>query len=259
MTTFITEPTRTTNRNSYAKESIELNGFIALVKRVSGHYDPSAIQILDLSRAQLKLMNCFQLLQWNSLISLDLSHNKIRSIEGLQSLSRLERLDLSFNNLKDIPERFISNSNNNLQSLRLEGNVELKDVECIRRLSIVSGTLTRLAFQRVESRDACPLCQCAEYHALIFEVCPSLITIDEGSVEVTKSFFEYKRTADAANRKRSLQDEGSDVDTKEDASIVPSSLPKIDFGEHERLNLANKQIKDAIHKAQTMLESYRLE
>ena len=188
----------TSRRNStrFSKQSNELRSFVDLVKQVSGNYAFETIQRLELSRMKLNSMDKFRFLEWTSLVSLNLSHNNIRHIEGLyiNSLSNMEHLDLSYNKIQEIPKDFLKRENS-LRTLLLQGNNELNKVECIRNLSAVSNNLTHLCFQKRGGQDACPLCKNGKiglYHALIFETCPKLRILDDGSIKVLKIYLKYE-------------------------------------------------------------------
>ena len=209
------------------KETLELQDLAFIIKRESGDYDSSTIQRLNLSRIKqlhfltsTKHLNVFE---WNALVFLDLSYNKLTQLEGLNSnsLTQLQHLDLSFNHIQYISNDFLDPDNNSLISLRLEGNGKLRDVECIRNLSnVVSNQFTRLSFQRCggQGQDACPLCNDETYHDLIFDSFPHLELLDEGSVEVLNAYLnmilecksEFKSNS---HHQYEYEEEGAKVDT----------------------------------------------
>lgn len=253
----IDRPSDNRRNSSYSKQSIELCNFHALIKRVSGNYDFATIQRLELTRVKLNSTSKFKSFEWTSLLSLNVSHNIIRHIQGLNlhSLINLELLDLSYNKIQDIPKEFI-NSENCLQTLLLEGNHELINVECIRNLSVVSKTLTRLSFQKRGGQDACPLCKCDNlekdlYHELIFDTCPKLMVLDEGSIKVLKSYLKYKPASDIS---RNSGDEIIDKHSDKEFSLF---YPSIDFHaihvKSEKLQAAKESAREAIHIANNTL------
>jgi Leucine-rich repeat (LRR) protein len=74
---------------------------VALIKKEAGEYDVEVIQRLRVERAGLTqlapaLDGC------SSLLEMSLSGNQLTRIEGLSTLQRLQRLDLSHNKIKRI-------------------------------------------------------------------------------------------------------------------------------------------------------------
>lgn len=166
--------------------------FNALIKRVAGQYDVMVIRRLDLEKSNIRSMkglNSFVV--GNALIDLNLSHNSICSIEALVGLTNLERLDLSFNSIKEIPKGAFNRSCK-LQTLRLDGNDQLGEIFSIRRLENIGKTLSRLSFQCIGGIGACQICHLPEYHKVIFQTLPNLVILDYGSVQVAKVFTRYK-------------------------------------------------------------------
>ena len=74
-----------------------------VIQKRAKNFNISTILRLDLSSTSLSAMNSSDLLLCSSLVSLNLSHNRIETIENIASLTNLERLDLSFNRITTVP------------------------------------------------------------------------------------------------------------------------------------------------------------
>jgi hypothetical protein len=189
-------------------EKKKSSSFETRICQPSGVYESSIVQWLDLSARGMTCVKKFKTLNWTSLIELNLAHNKIRSIESLDVsfLPKIQRLDLSFNEIQEIPDNFFGsdsdrhNRNCNLQCLRLEGNFHLVDTNSVRHLGLLSNSLTRISFSGIGGADACPLCNRSdEYLQMILEVLPKLVLLDYGSIQVARAYAECRQSTSIMN------------------------------------------------------------
>jgi len=222
-------------------EKRKLPSFETLICQASGVYESSIIQWLDLSA---RGMTCVKnVKKWTSLIELNLSHNKIRSIESLDVsfMPKLQRLDLSFNEIQEIPDNFF-NRDCNLQCLRLEGNSYLVDKKSICSLGILDS-LTRLSFMGIGGADACPLCnRNDEYLQLILEVLPKLVLLDYGSIKVARAYAECKRSTTI----RYTWEEENEVNADVSSSIEAESSVGFTEMHNSIVNESKQRASDAV-------------
>ena len=133
-------------------------------------YELDIIYLLDLSC--LGIIGLGELGKCINIIILDLAHNELQSIVGIETLINLNRLDLSYNKLADISQ--LQNLLK-LEYLNLQKN-EIKkysDLDPIKKLP-----LKHLKLQEFGGCNANTICASKDYRETIITMIPSLISLD---------------------------------------------------------------------------------
>ena len=142
------------------------------IRRASGEYDLEQVRRLSLP---LQRLNAFgPISSCTNLIHLSLRNNAFVSLEGIQSLVSLERLDLSHNALTTTLDALRPLSR--LKYLDLRANL-LATLDSLTPLSHISSLETLFLQSRVKE-DQNPLCQLPAYSAAVFRLLPSLNMLD---------------------------------------------------------------------------------
>lgn len=157
----------------------------ALIKKLSGQYDESVIQRLNFERhgiAEIKnLFNC------KALIDLSLASNDITNISGIEALTELKRLDLSFNKIRTVDSLESNAFCETLVFLDLRGN-KIENIGDIHNLiSLVA--LRTLYFRGCEGEDANPCCSHASYPAVVIQTLTLLQILDGAHLKVSDCPF----------------------------------------------------------------------
>lgn len=160
----------------------------ALLKKVSGQYDEEVIQRLNLERrgfTEIKnLYNC------KKLVDLNLAGNEISQICGLEALVELKRLDLSFNKIRTLEGIEHNGLCETLVFLDLRGN-QISNIGEVHAL-IACMQLRSLHFQGPEGEDANPLCGHASYPAVVLQSLPLLQILDSSLVALLQTISQLE-------------------------------------------------------------------
>merc|ERR1712224_2140 len=146
-------------------------GSLEYIKHETGEFDEECVFHAKLQRRNFTTINGFSScvnLRW-----LDLSHNQIFRMENLEGLTQLLFLDLSYNK---IPRVQSLEGTSNLERLRLQSNpiTRLMDLDGLRALDKIK----HLQSQHIDGSDPCPVCEKTEFKRTIYELCPSLVSLD---------------------------------------------------------------------------------
>ena len=157
-----------------------------LIKHQSGEYDIEVVQYLKLPGIALPSITTIMLSMTN-LLELDLSHNEIKKVDNLTSLTKLRRLDLSSNMVTSLSEGWCSNLKC-LSFLSLHGN-KISDVDDIYTLTPLSGTLRTLYLRLSDDTgdSSNPCCSHPAYHNKVTSAMidgPGLVVLDGESCQL---------------------------------------------------------------------------
>eukprot|EP00906_Rhabdomonas_costata_P027505 RCo039052 len=144
-----------------------------LMRIASGQFDLAVVQ--DLSLRGLGLSRLQGLHELTSLTSLDLSHNLLSHVEGLESLGpRLTRLDLQHNRLSSLEGLQGLTS---LQTLLLQGNA-LASLAAAETALAALPALRVLYLQNRDGSGANPVCKEPTYQAAVRKRLAKLACLD---------------------------------------------------------------------------------
>ncbi|CAJ1363986.1 unnamed protein product, partial [Effrenium voratum] len=144
---------------------------VEYIKHASGEFDEESVFQAILSNRSISKIE--QLSKCCNLRWLDLSKNQIMRMENLEGLGQLVSVDLSFNKILKVGD--LSGAPI-LERLMLKANPisKLQDLEGLK----TARALRHLAFQNVDTSDACPVCSSPEYQRTVQQHCKDLVALD---------------------------------------------------------------------------------
>ena len=164
----------------------------SLLKRQSGQYDEAVIQRVSLERQGLTdlkgaLSNC------KALVDLSLCQNELSSLAGLESQSELKRLDVSFNKIRRLEALESVPFTDSLIFLDLRGNLidDIGEVRCLASLT----ALRSLYLRGPDGEDANPCCSHASYPEAVVRIMPLLEVLDGSHVKLIEASEQLERQA----------------------------------------------------------------
>ena len=149
------------------------------ILQCSGQFDLEAVTCVKMQRMGFKTVENLAHLAPN-LIHLDLAHNRIHSMKGLETLQKLTKLVLSDNELKKISH---IDDMNSLETLSLQGN-KISDLDSVAVLAKLPK-LHSLQFQEyarpgeeIDEEDRNPICSHPSYRVAVRRMVPQLTALD---------------------------------------------------------------------------------
>ena len=219
-----------------------LKGMItsSLLKRLSGQYDETLIQRLNLERQGVTeirgLSNC------KSLVDLSLGCNELTSLSGLDSLTALKRLDVSYNRLRKLEGLEVLSET--LVFLDLRGN-RIEDIGDV-HIFVDFGQLRTLYLRGPDGEDANPCCNHASYPQVVLKTMPLLQVLDGAMVQLLEACAD-------------LEHQMATMKANPDACNTPPTEPWLDGAELNAIEDATNQLSSqsvlALQKQQRAAET----
>ncbi|POM81014.1 Nucleotide binding protein [Phytophthora palmivora] len=209
---------------------------VDVIKRRSGHYDVTLVALLDVSR--MKIRRLVHLESCLNLLELNLTHNELRSLEGLPPLPLLRCLHLSNNlltSLDSLPhlplleELTVAVSISILSSIYVKTLIHVGLYQNNQIRSIDFTTLaTKLPSLRVLEMNGNPLDSSAESKAS--KAFPNL-SILNGEALTLRKLFEEISSDDFGKTSDVVEDDPAEAGIELDDSIDDSKDNGIDVNE----------------------------
>uniref|UniRef100_A0A7S2IZZ9 U2A'/phosphoprotein 32 family A C-terminal domain-containing protein n=1 Tax=Haptolina brevifila TaxID=156173 RepID=A0A7S2IZZ9_9EUKA len=223
----------------------------ASIKAAAKQFDLSVVFKLVMPRMGLRRICNLALVP--NLTELDLSHNRLECIEGLDGLESLKRLVLANNEIERIEgvENLAA-----LETLQLQGNrvSNLDDVQCLTSLP----GLRHLQLQSRGGEERNPMCDHPAYRTAVRRMLPSLQTLDGertvfGDAALPKDVGKAFADLTFADPEPWLRD--FDFGLANGSASAPASAPLKGTTEFESVLTECKRLSA---KAQSLVDDYKV-
>lgn len=149
------------------------------LKALTGKFNLEIIFILSLpNKGIVKPLN---IIQCSNIITLNLSKNKLSSIDEFISLTKMKHLDISFNQIKSVDSL---SKIENLISLKAQGN-QISKINNLDQWTKQMRCLNKIYFQQISGEAANPICKEEGYRDKLFKSIISLKFLDGTKNEIS--------------------------------------------------------------------------